>query len=53
MRALLADLDETQEMIVYLYERIDIWPKDNFEDKLDYLEVAFPKKIKFQIYLKA
>ena len=46
MRALLADLDETQEMVVYLSERVDIWPKDNFEDKLDYLEVAFPKKIK-------
>ena len=46
MRALLADLDETQEMIVYLYERIDIWPKDNYESKLNNLELAFPRKIK-------
>ena len=46
MRCLLADLDETQEIVTYLYERIDLWPKDNFEKKLDKLEKEFPKNIK-------
>ena len=49
MRCLLDDyLDETQELYVYLSERVDIWPKDKYESKLENVEDFFPKSIKLQ-----
>lgn len=45
MRCLFADINETDSLVVYLADRLDVWPVDFMLTKLDMLNDLFPKSI--------